>query len=63
MQEQVSERVRALRDEIVKIRLEESLYRKSRKTATTAYEHEKRIQRLREIMEELGNLTDWKKQP
>jgi hypothetical protein len=57
----VQERVRKLREEITAINLANRAYIiKNSKDAASASEHERRLQRLQEIMDELRSLTEWK---
>jgi hypothetical protein len=60
VQKPVSERVKAIREEIADIR-EANLIAVGRKSASPAAEQERRLQRLLEIVDELADLTDWKK--
>lgn len=61
MQSPVKERVQKLREEIADISLANRLFiLKKSKDAVSAAEQERRLQRLREIMDELRALTDWK---
>ncbi len=61
MQSPVKERVRKLREEIADISVANRLFiLKNSKDAVLAAEQERRLQRLREIMDELRALTDWK---
>jgi len=63
MQDPVKERIGKLRDEIAKISEENRLYLQpgKRKPHSAAGDHERRLQRLQEILDELVALTDWKK--
>ena len=61
MQNPVKERIVKLRDEIAgKLN---RLYLKGGKKmpGAAASDHERRLQRLQEILDELASLTDWKK--
>jgi hypothetical protein len=61
MQSPVKERVQKLREEIADISLANRLFIiKNSKDAVLAAEQERRLQRLKEIMDELRALTDWK---
>lgn len=60
MQKPVAERVKAMRQEIAEIR-EANRIGLSKKDAAAVAEQERRLQRLLEIVDELANLTDWKK--
>ena len=62
MQKPVQERIATLRDEIAQISEANSLYLKGGKRRHgAAGDHEHRLQRLQEILDELVALTDWKK--
>jgi hypothetical protein len=55
------DRVQKLRQEIADISDANQMYvRSNSKLATAAAEQERRLQRLKEIMDELRALTDWK---
>jgi len=57
----IRERVDALRREIAEIQRLNLVYLQTPRTHFTAmHDHEKREQRLREIMDELKSMTDWK---
>ena len=60
VQKPVSERVKAIRQEIADIR-EANRIAVGRKNASATAEQERRLQRLLEIVDELADLTDWKK--
>ena len=61
MQSLVQERVQKLREEIADISLANRLFiLKNSKDSVAAAEQERRRQRLKEIMDELRALTDWK---
>jgi hypothetical protein len=61
MQSPVKERVQKLRQEIADLADANRRYVNSNfKHAVAAAEHERRLQRLEEIMDELRGLTDWK---
>jgi hypothetical protein len=62
MQNPVKERIAKLRDEIAKISEADRLYSQGGKKLHGATgDHERRLQRLQEILDELVALTDWKK--
>jgi hypothetical protein len=62
MQQPVKERIAKLREEIAQIRETNRLYLQGvRKTPSEASDHERRMQRLEEILDELMSLKDWKK--
>jgi hypothetical protein len=63
MQNPVKERIVKLRDEIAQISEENRLYLHGgkKKPHGAAGDHERRLQRLQEILDELLALTDWKK--
>jgi hypothetical protein len=58
----IKERIAKLREEIGQISEANRRYLQSKKTPATASDHERRLQRLQAILEELLTLTDWKKQ-
>ena len=60
MQKPIAERIKALRQEIADIG-EANRLALGRKDALAAGDQERRLQRLQEILDELANLTDWKK--
>ena len=61
MQPPVKERVQKLRQEIAEISDANRRYvTATRKYTVTAAEHDRRLQRLKEIMDELRALTNWK---
>jgi len=62
MQQPVKERIAKLRGEIAQIREMNRGYRHggNRKPGAAA-DHERRLERLQEIINELGSLTDWGK--
>ena len=60
MQKPIAERIKAMRQEIADIR-EANRIALVRKDPLAAGEQERRLQRLQEILDELANLTDWKK--
>jgi hypothetical protein len=62
MQNPVKERIAKLRDEIAQISEANRLNMgSSKKIHRAAGDHERRLQRLQEILDELVSLTDWKK--
>jgi hypothetical protein len=63
MQNPVKERIAKLRDEIAQISEANRQYLQGgkRKPHGAAGDHERRLQRLQEILDELVALTDWKK--
>ncbi len=56
----VSERIKKLREEIAEIS-EANRTQMHRRDGGAAADHERRLRRLQEILDELMNLTDWKK--
>jgi len=62
MQLHVREHIAKLREEIAQIREANSRYLKeTRKMPSATHDHERRSQRLQDILDELASLTDWKK--
>jgi hypothetical protein len=61
MQQPVKERIVKLREEIAQISEANRLYLEGGKKIPGAADHERRLQRLQEILDELMSLTDWKK--
>jgi hypothetical protein len=63
MQNPVKERIVKLREEIAEISEANRLYLHGgkKKIPGAAGDHERRLQRLQEIIDELVALTDWKK--
>jgi hypothetical protein len=62
MQNPVKERITKLREEIAQISEANRLYLKTgRKMPGSVGDHERRLQRLQKILDELVSLTDWKK--
>jgi hypothetical protein len=62
MQNPVKERIVKLREEIAQISEANRLYMEGGKKAPNAAgDHERRLQRLQEMLDELVKLTDWKK--
>jgi hypothetical protein len=63
MQNPVKDRIVKLREEIAHISEANRVYlRGGKKLHGAAGDHERRLQRLQEILDELVALTDWKKQ-
>jgi hypothetical protein len=61
MQEPIKERVKRLREEIAELNRLNRVYLKTPKYGSAEADHERRLQRLLEIVDELNSLTDWKK--
>jgi hypothetical protein len=63
MQDPIKERIVKLREEIAQISEANHLYLHGakKKIPGAAGDHERRLQRLQEILDELMALTDWKK--
>jgi hypothetical protein len=62
VQKPVTERIAKLREEIAQIRAaNETYFREGKKNFAAAPDHERRLQRLKEILNELSSLTEWKK--
>jgi hypothetical protein len=61
MQNPIKERIVKLRDEIAQISEANRLYMQGKKMAGSVGDHERRLQRLQDILDELVSLTDWKK--
>ncbi len=57
----IKERIVKLRKEIAKLSEENRQYLEKGKRPPGAGDHERRLQRLQEILDELVSLTDWKK--
>jgi hypothetical protein len=57
----IKERIAKLRKEIAEISEENRQYTQGGKKPPGAGDHERRLQRLQEILDELVSLTDWKK--
>jgi hypothetical protein len=57
----IRERVEALRREIAEIQELNLEYSQGRRDFGATGDHERREQRLKEIMDELNSMTDWKK--
>ncbi len=60
MPKPMTERIAQLREEIAQITEAGRLYLQGGKKPPGAAEHERRIQRLQEILDELKSLTEWK---
>jgi hypothetical protein len=62
MQNPVKERIAKLREEIAQISEENRLHMQGGgMILPSATDHERRLQRLQKILDELVSLTDWKK--
>jgi hypothetical protein len=61
MQNPIKERIVKLRYEIAQVSESNRLYLRGGKKILGATDHERRLQRLQEILDELASLTDWKK--
>jgi hypothetical protein len=62
MQKPIKDRIVKLREEIAQISEANRQYCEShKKIPGAAGDHERRLQRLQEILDELVGLTDWKK--
>ncbi|MGA7925417.1 MAG: hypothetical protein WCA20_05420 [Candidatus Sulfotelmatobacter sp.] len=62
MQKPVKERIAKLREEIARISEANRMHMHgNKKIPGSAGDHERRLQRLQEIIDELVALTDWKK--
>jgi hypothetical protein len=62
MQNPIKDRIVKLREEIAQISEANRVYLKGgKKMPGAAGDHERRLQRLQEILDELVSLTDWKK--
>jgi hypothetical protein len=61
MQDPVKDRIEKIRDEIAKISADNRSYMQSRTKAPGAADHQRRLERLQAILDELTALTDWKK--
>ena len=57
----ITERIKELRREIAKLTEENREYLAGTKYGSAKADHERRFQRLIEIVDELKSLTDWKK--
>jgi hypothetical protein len=60
MQQPVKQRVAKLRDEISQIREANRQYVQGGKKMPGEVDHQRRLQRLQEILDELASLTEWK---
>jgi hypothetical protein len=61
MQQPVKERVARLREEISQITEANREYmEKGKTTPGEGFDHQRRLQRLQEILDELASLTEWK---
>jgi hypothetical protein len=60
MQQPMMGRIAKLREEIAQIKEANRLYLQGGKKGPGVAEHERRLQRLQEILDELKSLTDWK---
>jgi hypothetical protein len=61
MPQPIKERIARLREEIAQISAANREYMKGGKKIPGLADHERRLQRLQEILDELMSLTDWKK--
>ena len=61
MQEPIEERVKRLREEIADLNRLNGVCLKTAKYGSAKEDHERRLQRLLEIVDELNSLTGWKK--
>ena len=61
MPQPVAERIKKLRDEIAAISQANRVHLHGPKYGSSGADHERRMQRLLEIVDELKSLTDWKK--
>ena len=61
MPQPMKERIGKLREEIAQISEANRQYFDGGKKIPGAADHERRLQRLQEILDELMSLTDWKK--
>jgi hypothetical protein len=57
----IRERISKLREEVAEIGKANQLYMRGAKFYTETADHERRLQRLQEILDELMSLPDWKK--
>ena len=57
----IKERLRRVREEIAEIGQANEAYIRSQKSHVGNAEHERRLQRLQEILDELMSMTEWKK--
>jgi hypothetical protein len=61
MAQLITERIKMLRQEIAQIAEANRKYLRYPKYGSAAADNERRFQRLIEIVDELNNLTEWKK--
>jgi hypothetical protein len=61
MPQPIKERIQRLRDEIAKLHEANRVDLNNPKYGSATFDHERRLQRLLEIVDELNSLTDWKK--
>ena len=61
MQNPVKERIAKMREEIAQISEANRLYMLGKKMPGSVGDHERRLQRLQEILDDLVSLTEWKK--
>ena len=61
MSRPIQQRIANLRKEIAQINEENLQYVQGGRKPPGVADHERRIQRLQEILDELASLTDWKK--
>jgi len=62
MQQPVKERIAKLREEIAQIReMNRGYMQAGNRKPGAAADHERRLERLQEIINELRSLTDWRK--
>jgi Ser-tRNA(Ala) deacylase AlaX len=61
MQQLVKERVAKLREEIARITEANRQYLQDGKKVPGEVDHQRRLQRLQEILDELASLTEWNK--
>ena len=57
----VTERIKQLRQEIAEISEANRKFARGPKYGTAVADHERRLERLQAILDELVSLTDWKK--
>ena len=60
MQEPIGDRVKRLRDEIAELSEADRKDKTVGQSAIRIADHERRLERLKEIIAELKSLTDWK---
>jgi hypothetical protein len=61
VQEPIKERIKRLRDEIAELNKINRVYLKGSKYGSAIADHERRLERLQAILDELKSLSDWKK--